>query len=69
MSENIRIIEHIDNLEQDFRMLDNIFKYINMYWKGQGAIAVQDMYCNIQKDIEDVRKNLLKYRENFNEKM
>lgn len=57
-----KIVEHIDNIEQDFRMLDNIFKCMNVYWKGEGAIAINDTYRNLTNDIDVIRDNMLKLK-------
>lgn len=67
MNQEERILEHIDNLEQDFRMLDNIFKCMNMYWKGDGADAVINTYKDLGKDIEEVREHLAKLKGMINE--
>ena len=64
MSEE-KIKQHIDNIEQDFRLLDNIFKCIEVYWKGDAAVAVQDRYTDIKEDISDIRSNLLKLKESL----
>lgn len=61
----IKILEHIDNIEQDFRMLDNIFKCMNVYWQGEGATAVIDTYRSLDNDIDSIRKNMLYLKENI----
>lgn len=63
--EELKILEHIDNIEQDFRMLDNIFKCMNVYWQGEGATAVINTYRNLYSDIDSIRKNMLYLKENI----
>ncbi len=63
--EKLKILEHIDNIEQDFRMLDNIFKCMNVYWQGEGATAVIDTYRNLDSDIDSIRKNMLYLKANI----
>lgn len=63
--ENVKIVEHIDNIEQDFRMLDNIFKCMNVYWRGEGATAIMDTYKGLDNDIESIRRNMLYLKENI----
>ena len=61
MSLDCKILEHIENIEQDFRMLDNIFKCMNMYWKGDGADAIINTYQNIKTKIISAICNSLTY--------
>lgn len=67
MSLDCKILEHIENIEQDFRMLDNIFKCMNMYWKGDGADAIINTYQNINCDMEIVAKHLTQLKGILNE--
>lgn len=58
MNQYLKIIRHIDNIEQDFKMLDNIFKCMNIYWKGEGADAVINTYRNMEDEINEIKVHL-----------
>ena len=55
MDQYLKIIKHIDNIEQYFKILDNIFKCMNIYWKGEGADAILSTYRNMTDDISDIK--------------
>lgn len=63
MSQEEKIKRHIDNIEEDFRLLDNIFRCMDVYWKGEAAVAVQDRYIDIKEEILVIRDNILKLKE------
>ena len=67
MSLDCKILEHIENIEQDFRMLDNIFKCMNIYWKGEGADAIFKTYLNLANEIDDIRSHLAQLKGIINE--
>ena len=58
MNQYLKIIRQIDNIEQDFKMLDNIFKCMNIYWKGEGADAVINTYRNMEDEINEIKVHL-----------
>ena len=58
MDQYLKIIKHIDNIEQDFKILDNIFKCMNIYWKGEGADAVINTYRNMEDEINEIKVHL-----------
>ena len=58
MNQYLKIIRHIDNIEQDFKMLDNIFKCMNIYWKGEGADAVINTYLDMADEINEIKVHL-----------
>ena len=58
MNQYSNIIRHIDNIEQDFKILDNIFKCMNIYWKGEGADAVINTYRNMEDEINEIKVHL-----------
>ena len=58
MNQYSNIIRHIDNIEQDFKMLDNIFKCMNIYWKGEGADAVINTYLDMADEINEIKVHL-----------
>ena len=58
MNQYLKIIRHIDNIEQNFKMLDNIFKCMNIYWKGEGADAVINTYRNMEDEINEIKVHL-----------
>ena len=58
---NTRGISHevllkIENIEQNLKMIDNIFKCMDMYWQGDTAQGVQNLY-------RDVNDNILQSKE------
>ena len=58
MNQYSEILRHIDNIEQDFKMLDNIFRCMNIYWKGEGADAVINTYRNMEDEINEIKVHL-----------
>ena len=69
MNQYLKIIRHIDNIEQDFKMLDNIFKCMNIYWKGEGADAILNTYRNMTDDISDIKLHLVQLKGILNERI
>ena len=69
MNQYSKIIRHIDNIEQDFKMLDNIFKCMNIYWKGEGADAILSTYRNMTDDISDIKLHLVQLKGILNERI
>ena len=69
MNQYLKIIRHIDNIEQDFKMLDNIFKCMNIYWKGEGADAILSTYRNMTDDISDIKLHLVQLKGILNERI
>ena len=67
MSHYLKILKHIDNIEQDFKILDNIFKCMNIYWKGEGADAIFKTYLNLANEIDDIRSHLAQLKGIINE--
>ena len=57
MQHNV-IVSKIENIEQNLKMLDNIFKCFSTYWNGESAMAVQDLYKGLSEDIENTKKYL-----------
>lgn len=69
MDQYLKIIKHIDNIEQDFKILDNIFKCMNIYWKGEGADAILNTYRNMTDDISDIKLHLVQLKGILNERI
>ena len=46
-----KILLKIENIEQNLRLVDNIFNSINTYWVGDSADAVQELYGFLKEDI------------------
>ena len=69
MNQYLKIIRHIDNIEQDFKMLDNIFKCMNIYWKGEGADAILNTYRSMTDDISDIKLHLVQLKGLLNERI
>lgn len=69
MDQYLKIIKHIDNIEQDFKILDNIFKCMNIYWKGEGADAILSTYRNMTDDISDIKLHLVQLKGILNERI
>lgn len=69
MDQYLKIIKHIDNIEQDFKILDNIFKCMNIYWKGEGADAILNTYRNMTDDISDIKLHLVQLKGLLNERI
>ena len=69
MDQYLKIIKHIDNIEQDFKILDNIFKCMNIYWKGEGADAILNTYRSMTDDISDIKLHLVQLKGILNERI
>lgn len=42
----------IENIEQGYRIIDNIFKCMPIYWKGEAAESIQDIYSELRVEID-----------------
>ena len=49
----------LENIEDNFKVLDNIFKCIQVYYKGESADAIADLYSCIKEDI-DISSDFIK---------
>ena len=41
----------IENIEENFKMLDNIFKTMPIYFKGETSDAITELYGLLKEDI------------------
>ena len=60
ISEDVKkdILLKIENIEHGYRMIDNIFKCMPMYWKGEAADSIQDIYIELREEIDIHIKHL-----------
>ena len=45
------VLVRVENIQQNLKMIDNIFKCMKTYWVGKNSDAIQELYCGLQQDI------------------
>ena len=46
-----QVLVRVENIQQNLKLVDNIFKCMRTYWGGENADAIQELYSLLQKDI------------------
>ena len=46
------VLSKIENIEQNLKIIDNIFKCIPLYWQGESAMGIQELYSQLQGEID-----------------
>ena len=55
----------IENIEDNFRLLDNVFRCMNIYHKGKAAEAIADVYGQVKIEIDVAIADLRKIKESI----
>ena len=59
------LLVSIENIEDNFKVIDSVFRSMNIYHKGKAADAIADVYSQVKEEIDVAIFDLGKLKESI----